>query len=1413
MTAATPLIAQIAGGTYREVQASQEQSFDASGSRDPDAATGATQSFAWSCMRQPAGGTTSSPWTFPPGVVTAAQPILRFPAGQLESGAVYNCTILYRVVLANGFVRSATASTTVSATNDPIPTINLVADWDGKLASQTSATVPVGLAVRILSNAASSLSSSNVLAYSWRETLQGLSVSGSSTLMLPVGTLSEGVEYEFEVTVTDTTVATTAKARLKVIVSQYPTISSLSTSPSTGRAFEDFFTLSCAAQSAQLPLTYQFSYTPSGTTTATVLSIFRNSPTFRGLLPAGNHSVTVTVRDALGVTASKTVADAVVVTEPANADPCALSNRTVFAIISALPYVPGQGGQCGVLERGLAALVGVGRVSEALFYQNQLSNALADARTAAGAASGGDCAPPLTFGCSGASTTQEAATQMDAILLRNFQTTVNSTGNNRATAQELQSLVSLSAVTTDIPGIAGLTGTAEDLAESLDASDLATSTTGLQMNQVVDNLVTNAMLSAPSPPNASAPACVAAERAARVLARVNARVGATLVLGSNVVSRSTTSVRSSVEAVLLDGRRRTQPTGMTARLPDTTSTSLMMLSSVAWGNLMDACRPDNRDVKLDTGIYSVTLALPGTNTSIDIAPNNVSLNFTASAAPAARSSGDDPCGSARECVLWDAQARTWSSNNCTYVELAETDMGACECTRLGDFRVVTLVEECEAEAATALPIVYFILTMIFSAYVLGLLSKLMCARKRRMSAMQWRDYALLLSQAVLRVGSCAVFWQDLGATLEAIAMAVGMVFAYFSLCNLFFMWASACHTARLSPTSIEQMFGVIFLLAAMTTIVCIGALAYGIAAVGDPSQSVYISAGSFIISSGTMLYCTCRFIASLETAVPKSRMEMHLVQKQQMAARRSHVVAFTVGGLFVLMNAAWLVGGTAGITAALVLHAVAITVHFYGNWRGMGAKHKKRIRDLRKAGIDDGEGDATQRSSDSSSQTDEKRDLVADASVVSNSAFQSIGGLPRMSSSQPVVASERGSEMINLRSPTKSPLSAMGQSGFIQPLPEDAPMMMGEGDNDSSSDDFVAPPPPQMSDEPPLPPGPIPGMQAQQHQPVPAEIIEEEVEETSSTDGDSSSSGSSSGGSSSSDNSDEPPLPPGGLPNTAAAAQSEWKAAQQQQQQMDVSGFEDEFQAEYQQQQQQAAAAPYHQQQQQSQDAGESSSSSGDSSSDSSGSGSGSDSNDESPLQPNGLAARPDESEWQAVQQSQYQRQQAATAQYQQQQAAAARYQQQQAAAAQYQQQPQQSQAADDSSSSSGDSSDSSGSGSSSDSNDQEADAAAAQQLWAAQQSHQTATAQYQQQQQQQQQAAAYQQQAAAAAQYHERHAQAGDDSSSSSDDNVPVRAQAQAPQPERSESEDSSSSGSSSGESSPSSSDDDAEQDHRVRV
>lgn len=954
------VVAVIAGGILRTVEVSQTFKLDASGSYDPDQVANSAKTYSWACNRfQTANpGQTASPWNFPQGV-PSTQASATLPQNSLEAGYTYQCTVTFTVTTSSmSLVRSDSAMVTLQATTSAVPNINLVATWLGK-GETSSSKVPFGQSVQIASNAQSAVAPSNPLSYSWQELNFGLALPSSTSqdLSVPAASLISGRTYSFEVTVTDVGPQVSATARIEITISSPPVVASISTSPLSGVQFTTSFATSVTATGGEGSLNYQFTAVNVETQQSNIITGLQSSNSYAATLPKGSYNMQITVRDSLGVSTTVTGTQVIVVSEPsAPADPCSTYNATLRALIGTLPQSAGPNGMCGALERGLSSLILANDPAQALFKIDLILKELATYQQ--NVASNTVCYQTLTFGCDGASNLKDASDTMTAIMTAAYRIIASgNNGDNRLDAQSIASLLALSAGATCLDEIDSLTQSAISLIASTAPADLAFTSVGTQMAQVISNLVMNSLntncsnssLASNSDSIGIFPgsaACVAAENAAALLQRFNDRLGLALVIGSPIAAQDTTMFRSAVKAVNLDGSTQTSSNGATIVLPNSAPSALAVLSNAQWlvsasGLSMDNCRMTSDVGKVDTRTYPIALRLSGQNTTAVFAPSTMTMTFADISA--GRSSGSEgSCVGAKSCLWWDSSANVWNSTGCTYVESSDS----CQCSALlgSDYRISSAVTVCDASTPLALQVTYLVLA-IFYAIFLGA-TGFRVFSGREMSSMQKREYVLLIAQCCVRFMACLFFWQNLGVAVEAFGMMLASVLYFWNLCHLMYMWASAAHTQSLSQAPMRPMLVLIYLIGGAVSLLSL-ILAASLAAAKDKAgvtDIVAVTVVVLLIGMTLLHFGTWRFMKKLDKNYASDNVQKALVNRQLSATLRTRNVVYACEVLFFIMCISWASMTPGGLATAMVVHLVAMLGHYIAHWKGTGSKQKKHLR-------------------------------------------------------------------------------------------------------------------------------------------------------------------------------------------------------------------------------------------------------------------------------------------------------------------------------------------------------------------------------------------------------------------------------------------------------------------------------------
>ena len=963
-TSASPVVAVIGGGNYRQEQTSLNITLDGSFSRDPDMAVGATASYTWTCTRRATGSSDPFGFCYLPSsfstLPSGAQ--LMIPANTLDGGFDYGFTLTYTVTLASGFARSDSVGVTVATTAQPVPYVSLGVSWLGKSASQTR--VPIGTPFQLMATATSRVDARNPIGYLWTERSLNLPIPNPATASVLIANAAAGRTYEFQCVATDLGTGLTSFARVQVDVSAYPVVSSIAASPTSGREYADPVTVQVSASTLEPPLSYQFAWNEPATGLRSYLTGFQADSQVQANLPRGNFTFTVWVKDSLGVTVSNTTAAPVEITSflpaSANVTDCQRYNATMYALLNTVPTIPGPNGVCGALKRGLQNLI------EGFFYDRARNAINLFNREISTVKSGltDQCSSQLTLGCNVTGGAVEAITDLEDTITTSFVDLSGQSGGaqggNRATGQVLETLITTTGNgVPDLTSLEGLINSSRTLFEG--STDLISSGSGQTAANVLSNLVGAAIgLSNESTTGdelsgvarAHSPACQKLRDVIEQIDMLLAKTGETLVLGSAPATYATNYFKSESRAVQ-SSTQLNLDNGLGVKVPALASSSeVHILSAVHWETTLregiEVCRGvaglAGRVMKSD--IIDVKLTRRGNQSSVVFYPENISMWFPARDADGSARRGNTQtktCESDVRCQWWNYDSMSWNTTGCRYVPASGTGGSAhCSCNHLTEFVQTAANVDCSENAITALDVTFGLVGLVFAGYILLSLTRVYKLRQRKDSTAQRREFMLLLLLACVRLGSCAVFFLEITSyAAHQLVMCFGAMVSFLNFAHLLFMLGAGYLLASLSRKSIKPLQRV---LAGMTVfvsllILCIMGSEFTSTKTVDQAGAAVCAVAAALAASYAWYY-----VATLKQGKAASQGQHHLARKQYRAAARTRNVTVICFVLFLAQNAAWAYSGLSGIAACLVIEAFAMTVHLVGHWLGMGAKNKATMR-------------------------------------------------------------------------------------------------------------------------------------------------------------------------------------------------------------------------------------------------------------------------------------------------------------------------------------------------------------------------------------------------------------------------------------------------------------------------------------
>lgn len=319
------LVAQVSGGTFRQVGNNELVEFDAYGTYDPDKLAGpANSNYSWSCS---------------PGCDSAFRYRSDYKAtlntARLQEGGVSTVTYEFSVSV-NGYTRSAAVSITVQVEADPsVPSVRL-----------SGSTVVNRNDVLRIESEVYDRAGSDSLSLEWAETTGKLDLSSmaatellltkvtSSSLVIEAYILSPGQTYKFLLTATASVEGVsprTGSAAMTVRVNEPPSGGSVTVWPPTGTSLVTRYTINTTGWvDTDEPLEYTFMLhdTLAEQATAVTLTPYQVSPRLEiSSLGEGRYEVMALARDAFGAVALPTNASVTVLSSTSESE----QTKTCFA--------------------------------------------------------------------------------------------------------------------------------------------------------------------------------------------------------------------------------------------------------------------------------------------------------------------------------------------------------------------------------------------------------------------------------------------------------------------------------------------------------------------------------------------------------------------------------------------------------------------------------------------------------------------------------------------------------------------------------------------------------------------------------------------------------------------------------------------------------------------------------------------------------------------------------------------------------------------------------------------------------------------------------------------------------------------------------------------------------------------------
>lgn len=820
-TSMSPLVAEIADGSYRRVDANVQTILDASTSRDPDTSTTAvtTGVFSWICSRRLS--SSNGVWTPCPGALhTTNTSVLVVRAGYLTPDYDQEFTVVFRV--GN---RNATASTVLVALDQPVPLISITGP------SQVS----LGQEIRLLTSAYPSPlrpeSDQERLAYSWLETtdllVSNLTGRTSASLVLNTATLgmAAGSVYEFECVVTDLITNTFASAKTRVSVFAPPIIRNLTVTPSSGFAFLDRFMVQPVDVKGIGELEYRFSFEKRSAITShqpfvsnaeTRLSSFTSKPTLQTVLPEGDLVLTVYVRDSMGGITSISATNVSVRALPSvgsddsgieATEECKVFNSTLVAIRTILGQAEGlhtmitsQRSICNSVGNELEVLVAGGLYDEALRTINFLHGQIDKIPRSSTPLSSCSAIVAYNFtGCAAVGSSEDSATfsnvkdalwfeleaQLDFVVSKDVVST-------RSGGQAIQNLLLLSgsaasAVRNGTGGAMGdnavfinssstLVRLLDKVLDDVDSYELDSTNSGQEAADTISNLVH--MNSGGSiHDNSKADKCTSLDGATRLVDKLLIRTGEMKVPSSIPRVFSTSSFTATTRSIFADSSTELSTQNAQIRLPASASETnytrpVVTLAITEWSRELGDCRQDRNNGsgnggKLNSPILSVTLG--GEKDDNKSSHTYFSGNGVLELLLPLDSTPE--CLNHVSCEYWETSTGEWNSSACEFQGLTESGQARCSCRHLTEFAVierrkfdpctpmVDSVSELDVTIYTASASVFSLLFVI----AIIQLSRLTMAGKLYQNSQVAIPHTILAAQCAARVLS-GIFFGDWGAT-------------------------------------------------------------------------------------------------------------------------------------------------------------------------------------------------------------------------------------------------------------------------------------------------------------------------------------------------------------------------------------------------------------------------------------------------------------------------------------------------------------------------------------------------------------------------------------------------------------------------------------------------------------------------
>lgn len=715
-TAATPVVADINGGTWVELYSTDPLVLDASESHDPDRAQGAVVEREWMCTRRSGALTVPEACSELSGSTNMSLTVLQVPGTTLSVGYIYNFTFVFRVVLSVSrpapYIRSASASVEVSVTSQPITSVSIKTSVDG--AAATESRVPSTGVLRLEANCMphpQSTSTSQDLAFWWSvspDTELALPGAQTSIIGLPPNFLEQGVSYTFMAIVRDPSTGVNTTATTVVTIALPPTNAAVVVSPAYGTEYSTEFIANASVQATELPIMYSYATTKATWERSKVLSAFINDATYTTVLSAGEQAVVVSVRDNLGVVveamSAKFNVSKYIPPTPVVSASCTSYADALGALKAILPVTNGTGGVCGQMNRGLQRMIDIGQVDRVLAILRFASPHVATLQRTTS-----DCAALLDLsGCDLTQGASGAIKMLDFNLLSAYnRIQYMPIVSDRATPSLVHTLTQMASERDMTVGeIINFTETAARIVTKASPRDVAYTVQGSDIAELLSTLALKGVNLASSGEEADPSMLPACDCVTSVFLKVESllrRAGEALSPGMGDVRLNTSAFESRVVSVYANAQNDMTAFGSNYFLPEfkvpgRSGDEVISLVYVRWTSAMDRCR-GIPFATLESDIVSLN-AYGGFNAiglNASVAAGEV-INMTIAEREPRVSRRLSPgvdlsCTEAKTCRWWNSTARAWDDTGCVY----NAPTGTCSCSRLAAYAVLIPQVECPSE--------------------------------------------------------------------------------------------------------------------------------------------------------------------------------------------------------------------------------------------------------------------------------------------------------------------------------------------------------------------------------------------------------------------------------------------------------------------------------------------------------------------------------------------------------------------------------------------------------------------------------------------------------------------------------------------------------------------------------------------